>query len=183
MSEPDDGGYEASAPSVNIEALRTLAREAAERAGKATRGPWRHGAAQKDRVFIPFIDALEGPNGERVLLRLNEHFPYEADALFIASARTDVPALASAVEQLADALEEAEHKLYEVSDELRTERKRHQQAAVDRDDHRHEIERMKSVVEAADALERRLTIDEYCKERVVMEFYDLREALEQLENV
>lgn len=60
------------------------------KARAATPGPWRAGAVQKDRVFAPYAGALEGPNGERVLLRMNEHFPNEADAAFIAAAHPGV---------------------------------------------------------------------------------------------
>lgn len=51
----------------------------------ATEGPWRAGAVDTWHVFAPNRgpDAM-GP--ERVLLRMNEHFPYMADAAHIAHA-------------------------------------------------------------------------------------------------
>jgi hypothetical protein len=45
-------------------------------------GPWRQGRVEKHHVFVPCADCL-GP--ERVLLRMNEHFPHEADCAAIAA--------------------------------------------------------------------------------------------------
>ncbi len=44
--------------------------------------PWRQGRVEKHHVFVPCAECL-GP--ERVLLRMNEHFPHEADAAAIAA--------------------------------------------------------------------------------------------------
>lgn len=66
----------------------------------ATPGPWRAGVVDTDRVFVPYAGALEGPNGERVILRMNAHFPFCEDAAFIAAAREDVPRLLSEVRRL-----------------------------------------------------------------------------------
>lgn len=65
-----------------------------ERAEAATAGPWRAGSVERDAVFIPWPQGM-GP--ERVLLRMNEHYPHDADAAFIAHARTDVPRLLATV--------------------------------------------------------------------------------------
>lgn len=55
---------------------------------KATVGPWRHGAVEKYHVFTWL------PEGhERVLCRMNEHFPHEDDARAIAAAHNALPAL------------------------------------------------------------------------------------------
>ena len=75
--------------------------EIREREAAATKGPWRAGVVDKDRVFVPYDGALEGPNGERVILRMNAHFPFEADAAFVAHAREDVPALLAHLDALA----------------------------------------------------------------------------------
>lgn len=48
---------------------------------------WRHANVRRTDVYCHYSDALEGPNGERVLLRLNEHFPHEQDARDIAEMR------------------------------------------------------------------------------------------------
>lgn len=70
------------------------------RAAAATPGPWRPGTSEKGSVFSPFALALEGPNGERNLLRLNPNFRVVEDAVFIAAARADVPALVAEVRRL-----------------------------------------------------------------------------------
>ncbi len=44
--------------------------------------PWRQGRVEKHHVFVLCADGF-GP--ERVLLRMNEHFPHEADAAAIAA--------------------------------------------------------------------------------------------------
>ncbi len=90
---------------IDLDAPRKLATEAVERAGKATPGWWRAGAVQKDRVFCHYANALEGPNGERTLLRFNEHFPHEADAQFVEHSRADVPLLGAAVLALVEEVE------------------------------------------------------------------------------
>lgn len=65
---------------------------------KRTPGPLRPGVVQRDRIFVPYADALEGPNGERVLLRMNEHFPAHVDdARAIAAALNALPALLAEV--------------------------------------------------------------------------------------
>lgn len=65
---------------------------------KRTPGPLRPGVVQRDRIFVPYAGALEGPNGERVLLRMNEHFPEHVDdARAIAAALNALPALLAEV--------------------------------------------------------------------------------------
>lgn len=71
----------AEPPPLDIDAFAAL-----EQA--ATPGWWRAGAHDRDRVFCHYTEAMEGPMGERVLVRLNEHFPrVEIDAAFIAASR------------------------------------------------------------------------------------------------
>jgi hypothetical protein len=55
----------------------------------ATPGEWRQGSIEKYHVFVECRDA-ESLGQERVLLRMNTHFDYEADAAFIAEARVAV---------------------------------------------------------------------------------------------
>jgi hypothetical protein len=73
-------------------------------AAAASPGPWRAGAVDTFHVFIP--NRAPGALGpERVLLRMNEHFPFEADAAFIAAAREAVPALIARVRTLRGVVE------------------------------------------------------------------------------
>lgn len=55
------------------------------KARAATPGPWREGSVDRDCVFCPATHP-ERMSHERVLLRMNGHFPHEADAAFIAAA-------------------------------------------------------------------------------------------------
>lgn len=80
-----------SAP-LDLAALRGLCEQ-------ATPGPWREGSVEKEAVFCEHGCSF-GPGIERNLLRLNKHFPHEADAAFIAAARTALPALLDEVERL-----------------------------------------------------------------------------------
>lgn len=56
-----------------------------ELAKAATQGNWRQGSVEKHHVFVdePREQLL---GNERVLLRMNAHYPYEHDAAFIAAA-------------------------------------------------------------------------------------------------
>lgn len=56
-----------------------------ERAQAATPGYWREGAVEKHNVFVECRDP-ECLGTERVLLKMNTHFEYEADTAFIAAA-------------------------------------------------------------------------------------------------
>ncbi len=56
--------------------------------------PWRQGRVEKHHVFVPCETCL-GP--ERVLLRMNEHFPHEADAAAIAALANHADALVDLV--------------------------------------------------------------------------------------
>lgn len=48
---------------------------------KHSKEPWRVGTVEKWHIFVPHPEGPAGPAcGERVLLRFNEHFPYEEDA-------------------------------------------------------------------------------------------------------
>lgn len=69
----------------------------------ATPGPWRHGSVERYHVFVPCADCM-GP--ERVILRMNEHFPHEADAALIVAAVNALPALLAAAEERDAAAEE-----------------------------------------------------------------------------
>lgn len=75
------------------------------RAEAATPGPWRAGSRETWLVFrdIGNPDHMAPALG-RVVAHVNQHFPYAADANFIAAARTDVPALCDRVEALEAAL-------------------------------------------------------------------------------
>lgn len=74
-------------------------------AAAATPGPWRAGAVTAEgKVWCPYREALEGPNGERCLLNMNTSFPHSDDRAFIATARTAVPALTAEVRRLRAAL-------------------------------------------------------------------------------
>lgn len=72
------------------------------RAKAATPGPWRVGSEEQWHVFgDPDGDHIMGRGYGigRVLLGMNIHFPYDADAAFIAAARSDVPALVAALRE------------------------------------------------------------------------------------
>lgn len=64
-------------------------------------GPWRAGAVWRDCVMVSHPVGLAGPGGERVLLRMNQHFPHTDDAALIAYYRTAAPILADECERLA----------------------------------------------------------------------------------
>ncbi len=73
-------------------------------ASKATPGEWRQGNVEKHHIFVESQDA-HWLGHERVLLRMNKHFPHEADAAFIAAASpSTVIALLDELEQLRAAL-------------------------------------------------------------------------------
>lgn len=75
-------------------------------AGEATQGPWRAGDVETWHVFAPSTheDAM-GP--ERVLLRMNAHFPFAADAALIAYHHpARVVALAAVVARLRERVAE-----------------------------------------------------------------------------
>jgi hypothetical protein len=75
------------------------------RANAATPAPWRAGSRETWHVFGAIGDpSLMAPVLGRVVCRINQHFPHEADAAFIAAARTDVPALVARVEALERAI-------------------------------------------------------------------------------
>ncbi len=59
-------------------------------------GPWREGAVETEKVFMPHANSLAGPGGEVCLLTMNRHFPsYAVDARLIAALRNAAPALLS----------------------------------------------------------------------------------------
>lgn len=67
--------------------------ELERRARAATQGLWRQGSVEKYNVFVP-CTGDECMGNERVLLRMNTHFPYkaeyEADAAYIEAARPSI---------------------------------------------------------------------------------------------
>src|SRR5690606_5034285 len=69
-------------PDLDLDDLEAKARA-------ATPGWRRQGAAEKHHVFIQHDHGI-APELGRVLLRMNEHFPYEADAAFVAACSPDV---------------------------------------------------------------------------------------------
>lgn len=66
---------------------------------EGTPGPWRAGTHETWHVFAPHNDGF-GP--ERVLLRMNEHFPYTNDARLIVAAVNALPALLDVAERAAE---------------------------------------------------------------------------------
>lgn len=65
----------------------------------ASPGRLRKGAVDKDRVFLPWEGALEGPNGERVLFRMNVGFPFEVDAAYLEAAWNQMSRLVRALRE------------------------------------------------------------------------------------
>lgn len=58
----------------------------------ATQRPWRAGAVERDKIFVPCTCCM-GP--ERVLATMNPHFEYVTDAESIAVFRNTAPTLAT----------------------------------------------------------------------------------------
>jgi hypothetical protein len=97
------------AAALNRNAIEQRIREIRERVANASPGPWRRGHVELYHVFCKHPEGLAGPVlGERVILRMNEHFPYLDDVSFIANARQDLPDLCNAVEALLARVEELE---------------------------------------------------------------------------
>lgn len=109
----------------DLSTLLALAREARERADKATPGPWMSPSHSKLRKLVEVVSFLKGcpvvkwPGFDDSDRSVAKH---RANAAFIASARSDVPALCDAVEMLVAALEaekerseEAQHKYADAS--------------------------------------------------------------------
>jgi len=69
-------------PDLDLDDLEAKARA-------ATPGWRRQGTVEKHHVFIQHDHGI-APELGRVLLRMNEHFPYEADAAFVAACSPDV---------------------------------------------------------------------------------------------
>jgi len=93
-------------------ALREMARAATERAATATPGPWwaegiARGIRHWDRNWEWYRDDL--PDGFNLPGR-QDGDGGRADGVFVAAAREDVPALAAALTQAADALEQAQRE-------------------------------------------------------------------------
>lgn len=62
--------------------------------GAMTPGPYRQGNFERFNVFVPF----EGMSTERVLLRMNQHFPCDSDAKAIAALANHADVLVALVE-------------------------------------------------------------------------------------
>lgn len=97
---------------VDLEAARKVAREAAERAEKATPGPWHKADCVSPKIVI--YAAPQGPHGfgDTKTLYLGETYCDQkgqgrANLTFIAAARSDVPDLAGLVLAMAGELERA----------------------------------------------------------------------------
>lgn len=87
-------------PPITDEQLAEL--EALERA--ATPGEWRAGYVDHDCVFV-VNDAPDAMGPERVLLRMNKHFPRNhEDTTLIAAARTALPSLLAELRETREAL-------------------------------------------------------------------------------
>ncbi|MDP9478211.1 MAG: hypothetical protein M3R38_21440 [Actinomycetota bacterium] len=83
---------------MNLDGARRRAREARERAEKATEGPW--------ESWYPEDFEVAGPKELRICkLPHGISSTHEANAQFIAHARTDVPELCSLVDALAGEVE------------------------------------------------------------------------------
>lgn len=83
--------------------IHKLIADVIEHDRRMTAAPWRPGAVEKGKVFVPCTCCM-GP--ERVLLTMNPHFEYDADAVGIAAYRTAAPRLAT---ELRDALAERDN--------------------------------------------------------------------------
>ena len=107
---------------ITPDALRELARAATERAALATPGPWwaegiARGIRHWDRNWQWYRDDL--PDGFNLPGRQYGDGG-RADGVFVAAAREDVPALAAALTQAADALELADTQADGAQDALNT---------------------------------------------------------------
>ena len=79
--------------------LHELAAEGRALLRDVTPGYWRPGNQRPEvEVIAHYPDGLAGHAGERLFLRLNEHFASAADVKFIASMREYVPALLQAID-------------------------------------------------------------------------------------
>jgi len=98
-----------------------LAKKARERADKATPGPW-HGDAHDGSVKYKMLGA-----DDRVVYRIHTNYDWDDeperyevyfDEEFIMAARTDVPALCDAVEELAAEVERQGEEIEQLTAEL-----------------------------------------------------------------
>lgn len=92
--------------------IAKLIAEATEVQQGVTPGDWRPGTVRPAvEVYCSHPEGLAGPADERLLLRLNEHFPSVADARFIARSRSLVPELVAALQGVCAQAEELEQEL------------------------------------------------------------------------
>ena len=106
----------------DLDATSTLAREAKARADRATPGPWvcgerwQRGPKNKRRDTHPALTAIASVGlGQCVLTEHDGGFYPTNDQKFIASARTDVPALADAVLALVEMVRVLERNISEAA--------------------------------------------------------------------
>lgn len=91
-------------------ALPAWVREAADRANKATKGPW---AVKRSLVFGDAWDVVQNLAEDQEYKMLAECFPDENDANLCAAARTDVPKLIDMAAEMAAALKAAKVAMQE----------------------------------------------------------------------
>lgn len=85
-----------------LDDLERMAREASERASKATAGPWGHKAGVLKHYCFSTDEREDFGFSQQTLHWEDGHeVPAEANCIFVAHAREDVPALHGAVEELA----------------------------------------------------------------------------------
>ena len=116
---------------IDIDELVRMARKAMERAENATKGPWV--ADHEYEMFIGKRHAVEGPRNGALITGIagpvewttsppketersvQQRTHAKANADFIAAARTDVPALAQAVLQMAEMIRHAQDETIRVA--------------------------------------------------------------------
>jgi len=101
-----------------------------EMLARATARPWRVGYVEKHHVFVRCQDCF-GP--ERVLLRMNEHFPHDADAELIVAAVNRLAGLLDENERLTRERDEAVALRYAAQDEASLNRRARDAAVRERD--------------------------------------------------
>lgn len=84
------------------EAIQSVIEETRQLLARCTPGYWRRGHLKSYEVFAPYPEALEGPTGERLLLRFNDHFEHGADAELVASVPDRLTALLCYIAKLED---------------------------------------------------------------------------------
>lgn len=70
-----------------------------EARARAASLPYRSGTHDADAIYVRCDEGLQGHGGERVLLRANKHFPFEADIAYLSAAGNMAPRLARALRE------------------------------------------------------------------------------------